>query len=107
MIVADIGPYGKALVLDGRLQVTTGDEYLYHEPIVLVPFCLKETPRKILILGGADGGAANVARKWRTVEQILVVDLDGDVVETCLSELPQLHQVGWISSLSRLGLQIR
>mmetsp|Transcript_13997 Transcript_13997/g.28663 ORF Transcript_13997/g.28663 Transcript_13997/m.28663 type:complete len:121 (+) Transcript_13997:303-665(+) len=93
VVIADIGPYGRALVLDGRLQLTSADEYLYHEPIVLVPLILRETPRSVLILGGADGGAANLARNWRTVEKVTVVDIDEVVLDACRRHMHDVHQV--------------
>ncbi|KAJ8906201.1 hypothetical protein NDN08_002696 [Rhodosorus marinus] len=92
MIIADIGPYGKALVLDGRIQTTTGDEYLYHEPIIHLPSFLHGSPKKVLILGGADLGAAREALKWKSVEQVVVIDIDGDVVELCAKYLPEIAQ---------------
>eukprot|EP00189_Rhodosorus_marinus_P011875 CAMPEP_0184740456 /NCGR_PEP_ID=MMETSP0315-20130426/3476_1 /TAXON_ID=101924 /ORGANISM="Rhodosorus marinus, Strain UTEX LB 2760" /LENGTH=302 /DNA_ID=CAMNT_0027210143 /DNA_START=129 /DNA_END=1037 /DNA_ORIENTATION=+ len=92
MIIADIGPYGKALVLDGRIQTTTGDEYLYHEPIIHLPSLLHGRPKKVLILGGADLGAAREALKWKTVEEVVVIDIDGDVVELCAKHLPEIAQ---------------
>lgn len=48
MCVAEIGPYGRALILDGRLQTTVGDEFLYHEPLIHIPCLLSgEAPKKV------------------------------------------------------------
>lgn len=92
LYVVESGAYGKALVLDGRWQTCTGDEFLYHEPIVHVPCVLHGNPKRILIAGGADGGAAREALKWNSVEQIQLVDIDGAAVEACRQWLPEIHQ---------------
>lgn len=90
--IVESGAYGKALVLDGRWQTCVGDEFLYHEPLVHTPFVFHGAPRRVLIAGGADGGAAREALKWKSVEEILLVDIDGDAVEACREWLPEIHQ---------------
>ena len=92
MFIVESGVYGKALVLDGRWQTCTGDEFLYHEPLVHTPVVMHGHPRRILIAGGADGGAAREALKWNNVEEILLVDIDGAAVEACREWLPEIHQ---------------
>ena len=92
LAIVESGAYGKALVLDGRWQTCTGDEFLYHEPLVHAPFIVHGQPRRILIAGGADGGAAREALKWNDVEEILLVDIDGDAVDACRTWLPEIHQ---------------
>ena len=58
MHIIDTGTYGKALVLDGKWQSCTGDEFLYHEPLVH-PACINHgRPKKVLILGAGEGAAA-------------------------------------------------
>lgn len=92
LCIVESGIYGKALVLDGRWQTCTGDEFLYHEPLVHAPFAMHGHPRRVLIAGGADGGAAREALKWNCVEEILLVDIDGEAVEACQKWLPEIHQ---------------
>lgn len=92
LAVVDSGAYGRALVLDNRWQTCTGDEFLYHEPIVHTPLILHGNPRRVLIAGGADGGAAREALKWKSVEEIRMVDIDGAAVEACRTWLPEIHQ---------------
>jgi spermidine synthase len=92
MLIVESGVYGKALVLDGRWQTCTGDEFLYHEPLVHTPIVMHGHPRRVLIAGGADGGAAREALKWNNVEEILLVDIDGAAVEACREWLPEIHQ---------------
>lgn len=92
MFVIESGAYGKALVLDSRWQTCTGDEFLYHEPLVHLPFVIHGGPRRVLIAGGADGGAAREALKWNSVDEILLVDIDGEAVDACRKWLPEIHQ---------------
>ncbi len=90
--IVDSGVYGRALVLDGRWQTCTGDEFLYHEPLVHTPLALHGSARRVLIAGGADGGVAREVLKWNSVEEIRLVDIDGDAVDACRKWLPEIHQ---------------
>lgn len=90
LLVAHIGAYGRALFLDGLLQTSEGDEPLYHEPIVHSPCLFHGCPTKVLILGGADGGAAREALRWNSVCEVVVVDIDAAVVDACRVHLPSI-----------------
>lgn len=92
LAIVESGVYGKALVLDQRWQTCIGDEFIYHETIVHTPLYMHGSPRRVLIAGGADGGAAREALKWKSVEEILLVDIDGQAVEACRQWLPEIHQ---------------
>lgn len=92
MQVVETGAYGKALVLDGKWQCCTGDEFLYHEPIIH-PACVQHgNPKRVLVLGGGDGCAMREALRWKSVEQVTLVDIDGQVVDACKQHLPEMHQ---------------
>lgn len=102
MIIGDKGTFGRALFLDGRLQTAEGDEEFYHEPLVHVPCLLHESPKNVLVLGGADGGAAKQLLRWRTVSRVVVVDIDGEVVKACRKWLPQIHGNCWEDTRTEL-----
>ena len=92
MCIVETGTYGKALVLDGKWQSCTGDEFLYHEPLVH-PACVNHgAPRRVLVLGGGEGATVREVLKWKTVERVVMVDIDGEVVEACKRHLPEMHQ---------------
>lgn len=91
MAVVETGAYGRALVLDGKWQSSTGDEFLYHEPLVQPACVLHGAPRRALVLGGGEGAALRELLRWRSVERAVMVDLDGEVVEACREHLPSLH----------------
>ena len=86
------GIYGKALILDGKWQSCTADEFLYHESLVHPPMILHNSPRKVLVLGGSEGATIREVLRWKTVEQVVMVDIDGEVVEACKKYLPEMHQ---------------
>lgn len=92
MCIAEAGPQGKALILDGKWQCCTQDEFLYHEPLVH-PACIHHGhPQNVLVLGGGDGATVREVLKWNTVRKATMVDIDGDVVEACKQFLPEMHQ---------------
>ncbi|MCP4711786.1 MAG: polyamine aminopropyltransferase, partial [Planctomycetes bacterium] len=92
MYIVVTGVYGKGLVLDGKWQTCTGDEFLYHEPLVHTPCAYHGDPQKVLVLGGGDGAAVREVLKWKTVTKVVMVDIDGEVVEACKEHLPEMHQ---------------
>lgn len=80
--------FGNALLLDGIVQLTELDNAGYHEMIVHVPMLACEHPRRVLIVGGGDGGALQQVLRYSTVEQIVVCELDRRVVEVCARFFP-------------------
>lgn len=92
MYIVETGAYGKALVLDGKWQSCTGDEFLYHEALVHPAMIFHGTPQKVLILGGGEGATAREVLRWHTVEKVVMVDIDAEVVEACRQHLPEMHQ---------------
>ena len=91
MYIVRTGAYGKALVLDGKWQSCTGDEFLYHEPLVHPGMLLHGRPRRVLILGGGEGATAREVLRWKTVERTVMIDIDEQVVEACKKHLPEMH----------------
>ncbi|MHC4063195.1 MAG: polyamine aminopropyltransferase [Planctomycetota bacterium] len=92
MYIVETGAYGKALVLDGKWQSCTGDEFLYHEPLVHPAMLLHGQPRSVLILGGGEGATAREVLRWKTVQRSVMIDIDREVVEACQRHLPEMHQ---------------
>ncbi len=105
MIIGDTGAYGRALFLDGKIQIAEGDEAFYHEPLVHPPILLNRSAKSILILGGADGGAAREALRWKSVERVVVVDIDRDVVEGCRTHLPRIADGAFEDSRCKIVIE--
>lgn len=78
--------FGKMLVLDGKIQLTERDEAFYHEMLVHVPMFTHESPRKVLIIGGGDGGSLREVLK-HDPDEIVMVELDRDVIDVCRKHL--------------------
>jgi spermidine synthase len=73
--------FGKALILDGIIQLTERDNMGYHEMIVHVPMLAFGKPRRVLIVGGGDGGSLQQVLRYPSVEKALVCELDQRVVD--------------------------
>jgi spermidine synthase len=90
MYIVETGLYGKGLVLDGKWQSCTGDEMLYHEPLVHPAMILHGDPRTVLVLGGGEGATVREILRWKNVKRVVMVDIDGEVVAACREHLPEM-----------------
>ena len=84
--------FGRMLVLDGYIQTTEMDEYLYHEMIAHVPMNTHPDPRYVLVIGGGDGGTVREVLKHPSIEKVTMVEIDREVVEACREYLPVTSQ---------------
>ena len=81
--------FGKMLMLDGATQVTTRDEFIYHEMMTHVPLLAHGEAREVLIIGGGDCGIAKEVLKHRGVARLTQVEIDASVVEFSKEHFPQ------------------
>ncbi|HEX8587166.1 polyamine aminopropyltransferase [Pseudomonas sp.] len=95
---------GRVMALDGVIQTTEADEFIYHEMLTHVPILAHGRAKRVLIIGGGDGGMLREVAKHATVEHITMVEIDGTVVEMCKEYLPN-HSKGAFDD-SRLNLVI-
>lgn len=84
--------FGRFLRLDGALQCSEADEFFYHEPLVHTALLAAQQPARVLIVGGGDGGAAEEALKWGTVQQLSHVEIDPEVVDASRRHLQSVHR---------------
>lgn len=82
---------GKILVLDGRVQLSTKHEFVYHEMLIQPAMFYHPNPKVILIIGGGDGGSLREVIK-HPVEKIFLVDIDSKVVEVSKKYLPEVSK---------------
>ena len=80
--------FGRVLALDGVIQTTEADEFVYHEMLAHVPLFAHGDVRRVLIVGGGDGGMAREVLRHRSVEQVTQVEIDGAVVQMSRKFLP-------------------
>ncbi len=89
LAVFETPSFGRVLTLDGVVQVTTGDEFVYHEMMAHVPLFAHGAARDVLILGGGDGGVAREVLR-HPVESVTLVEIDRAVVDLMVSEMPSV-----------------
>ena len=87
--VLELETFGTALVLDGIMQTTTEDEFIYHEMLAHVPLLAHPDPRRVLIIGGGDGGLAREVLRHAAVKEVVLVEIDRMVVEVAMKYLPE------------------
>ncbi|MDI3328142.1 MAG: polyamine aminopropyltransferase [Alicyclobacillaceae bacterium] len=92
--IVETETFGKALVLDGVVQTTVQDEFIYNEMISHVPLAVHPRPERVLVIGGGDGGVVRECLKYPSVRSIDMVEIDERVTAACYEHLPEL--AGWI-----------
>ncbi len=82
--------FGKMLLLDGMVMTTDRDEFVYHEMITMVALNSHPDPRKVLIIGGGDGGALREVLRHPKVEKGVLVEIDARVMDAARDFFPEL-----------------
>lgn len=90
LAIVDTEVLGRMLVLDGIVQTTIKDEFVYHEMITHIPLFTHQSPRKVLVVGGGDGGAIREILKHQSVEKAVLCEIDRDVIDECKKYLPEI-----------------
>lgn len=90
LAIVDTYAFGRMLILDGIVQTTIRDEYVYHEMISHIPLFTHPNPKKVLVVGGGDGGAIREILKHPSVEKAILCEIDSAVVEECKKFLPEI-----------------
>ena len=82
--------HGKLLVIDGCVMLTEADVFVYHEMLTHVALFSHPNPRRVLVIGGGDGGAVREIVRHKCVEQVVLVDIDEDVIEVSKRFFPSV-----------------
>ncbi|AGN70486.1 polyamine aminopropyltransferase [Paenibacillus caseinilyticus] len=82
--------FGNMLLLDNMVMTTEKDEFVYHEMIAHVPLFTHPNPKKVLVVGGGDGGTIREVLKHPSVIQVVQVEIDSKVVEYSKLHLPHI-----------------
>lgn len=93
LIIFENANFGRVMALDGIVQTTEADEFIYHEMLTHVPLMAHGEARRVLIIGGGDGGILREVCKHASVEHITQVEIDAQVIEMCKEYLPR-HSAG-------------
>jgi spermidine synthase len=102
IIIAECEDFGKALILDGYIQSTVADEFIYHESLVHPAMLLHPNPKRVLIIGGGEGATLREVLKHNTIEEAIMVDIDRDVVELSKEFLPEMHCGSFFDKRARI-----
>ncbi|MEM8740991.1 MAG: polyamine aminopropyltransferase [Pseudomonadota bacterium] len=82
--------FGRVMTLDDVVQVTEGDEFVYHEMLSHVPILAHGAAREVLVIGGGDGGMAREVLRHASVERCTMVEIDRGVVDLCTLHMPSI-----------------
>mgnify|MGYP000926868997 CR=1 FL=1 len=90
LAVVETEQFGRMLLLDGMVQTTEKDEWVYHEMISQVALNAHPKPEQVLIIGGGDGGTLREVVRHPGVKRGVLVEIDEDVVQASRDFFPEL-----------------
>ena len=95
IVVFESASHGRVLVLDGVVQITEADEFVYQERLAHVPLLAHGSARRVLIIGAGDGGVLRRVMQHQGVEAVVMVEIDGEVVRLSKEHLPGIGRDAW------------
>ena len=95
IVIFDSFTHGRVMLLDGVVQITEGDEFVYQEMLTHVPLLAHGACGRVLIIGAGDGGVLRHVLKHRNVERAVMVEIDGDVIRLAREHLPSIGGDAW------------
>lgn len=95
---------GRVLVIDGIVQITETDEFVYQEMMAHVPLFSHPNPENVLIIGGGDGGILREVLRHKTVKKAVMVEIDQMVIDACVEHMPSINSGGKVYEDSRSEL---
>lgn len=90
LIIFENQAFGRVMMLDNAVQLTTSDEFIYHEMMAHVPLLALNEPRDVLIIGGGDGGVMREVLQHAIVERVTLCEIDQTVVDMALRYFPEI-----------------
>ena len=93
--VFESASHGRVMVLDGAIQITEADEFVYQEMLAHVPLLAHGAVRRVLIIGAGDGGVLRRVLQHRGVERAVMVEIDGEVIRLAREHLPAIGGQAW------------
>ena len=102
--VYDTFPFGRMLVLDGIIQLSKCDEFIYHEMLTHPAMFYHPNPKKVLIIGGGDGGVLREVLR-HPIEEVYLVDIDKKVIEISQKYLPFVSKGAFRNKKARIFVE--
>ncbi|KAG8781343.1 hypothetical protein FRC15_008867 [Serendipita sp. 397] len=93
VLVFESETYGNVLILDGVIQCTERDEFSYQEMIAHLPLASHPNPKKVLVIGGGDGGVVREVLRHESVEEVVLCDIDEAVIRVSKQYLPHMSEL--------------
>jgi spermidine synthase len=90
--ILDTASFGKCLVLDGLIQSSVADDFIYHETLVHPAMIQHERPETALVIGGGEGATLREVLRYPTIRRAVMIDIDQAVIEACKVHLPEMHR---------------
>ncbi|MCO6419901.1 polyamine aminopropyltransferase [Siccirubricoccus sp. KC 17139] len=87
--------HGRVMLLDGVVQITEADEFVYQEMLTHVPLLAHGAAKRVLIIGAGDGGVLRRVLQHRNVERAVMVEIDGEVIRLAKEHLPGIAGDAW------------
>jgi len=87
--------HGRVMVLDGVIQITERDEFVYQEMLTHVPLLAHGDAKRVLIIGAGDGGVLKRVLQHSTVEKAVMVEIDGEVIRLCKEHMADIAGDAW------------
>ena len=95
IMVFESETHGRVMLLDGVVQITEADEFVYQEMLTHVPLLAHGAARRVLIIGAGDGGVLRRVLQHGTVERAVMVEIDGAVIRLAKEHLPGIAGDAW------------
>jgi len=95
IVIFESHTHGRVMVLDGCIQITERDEFVYQEMLGHVPLLAHGDAKRVLIIGAGDGGVLRRVLQHRSVERAVMVEIDGEVIRLAKEHLPSIAAGAW------------
>jgi spermidine synthase len=95
IVIFESATHGRVMLLDGVVQITEADEFVYQEMIAHVPLLAHGAARDVLIIGAGDGGVLRRVLQHRTVARVVMAEIDGEVIRLAKEFLPGIGGDAW------------
>jgi spermidine synthase len=95
IVIFESATHGRVMVLDGVIQITEADEFVYQEMLTHVPLLAHGAAERVLIIGAGDGGVLRRVLQHPNVKQAVMVEIDGEVIRLSKEFLPRIAGDAW------------
>ena len=95
IVIFESFSHGRVMLLDGAVQITEGDEFVYQEMLTHVPMLAQGAAHNVLIIGAGDGGVLRRVLQHNTVARAVMVEIDGEVIRLCKEFMPSIGGDAW------------